>query len=86
VKPDVALAVLVEIAERADALALEYFRAQDLRVEVKEDRTPVTQADLRIEAEARRIAAARMPRTEGVGARDYVSMARTHGRWRQRER
>ena len=39
------LAFALELADAADALTLERFRAQDLRVETKADLTPVTDAD-----------------------------------------
>jgi histidinol-phosphatase len=55
------LGLLAEIADCADAIALSCFRRQDLRVDTKLDRTPVTEADLAIEQEARRIAHSRAP-------------------------
>ena len=56
--PDLALAL--QLADAADALALRRFRAADLRVETKPDLTPVTEADRAVEAELRaRLAAAR---------------------------
>ena len=55
------LPFLAEIADAADAIALRYFGARDLRVEQKPDRTPVSEADLAIEEEARRLAAQRHP-------------------------
>ena len=47
--PAEALAFLVELADRADPIALEWFRSSDLHVETKPDLTPVTEADRRIE-------------------------------------
>jgi histidinol-phosphatase len=55
------LALLVEIADRVDPIALERFRAQDLHVEEKPDRSILTEADLRVEEEARRLVAERHP-------------------------
>jgi histidinol-phosphatase len=55
------LSLLFEIADRADAIALDCFGRQDLRIDTKPDRTLVTEADLAIEAEARRIARQRVP-------------------------
>lgn len=46
--PDLALAF--RMADAADAVALPRFRARDLRVDTKPDRTPVTDADHRAEA------------------------------------
>lgn len=55
------LPLLVELAERADALALRYFRAGDLHVEHKLDRSLVTQADLEIERMVREVVQERHP-------------------------
>jgi histidinol-phosphatase len=50
--------LLQEIAREADAIALRYFRAVELRVERKKDGTAVTQADREVEEMARaRVAA-----------------------------
>ena len=50
--------LLEEIAREADAIALRYFRAVELRVERKKDGTAVTQADREVEEMARaRVAA-----------------------------
>jgi histidinol-phosphatase len=50
--------LLEEIAREADAIALRYFRAVELRVERKKDGTAVTQADREVEKMARaRVAA-----------------------------
>lgn len=50
--------MLEEIANEADAIALKYFRAVELRVERKKDGTAVTQADRAVEEMARaRVAA-----------------------------
>jgi len=50
--------LLEEIAREADAIALRYFRAVELRVERKKDGTAVTQADRKVEEMARaRVAA-----------------------------
>ena len=55
------LAFLVEIADRCDGIALRRFRAQDLRVEEKPKLGPVSEADLAIEEEARRLTRERHP-------------------------
>jgi histidinol-phosphatase len=55
-----ALAFALELADVADALSLPRFRALDLRIETKRDRTPVTDADRAIERALReRIATSR---------------------------
>lgn len=59
--PDGWLAFLEAIADRGDEIALHWFGDRALRVEAKEDLSPVTEADRRIEAEARRLVAARRP-------------------------
>jgi len=46
-------ALLAGIAEEADAIAMRYFRADDLRIERKGDGTAVTQADHAVEEMAR---------------------------------
>jgi len=49
------LPVLTELADRADQLALRWFRAAGLRVLEKPDLSPVTEADQAIEAMARKL-------------------------------
>ena len=49
------LELLEEIADRADAIAMQLFRSRDLRVDVKADASPVTEADTAIEEAARSI-------------------------------
>jgi histidinol-phosphatase len=61
VDPQAWLAFLLEIAEQTDPIALERFRAQDLHVEEKPDRSLLTEADLRVEETARRLVAERHP-------------------------
>ena len=57
--PDLALAL--RLADAADALTLARFRALDLVVDAKPDLTPVSDADLAVEAEVRRLLAAERP-------------------------
>jgi histidinol-phosphatase len=47
------LALALRLADAADAVALARFRARDLVVETKPDRTPVTEADRGVEKELR---------------------------------
>jgi len=61
------LPFLTELADRADELALRWFRAQGLRVEVKPDLSPVTDADRAIEAMARALLRARYPELGVLG-------------------
>ena len=55
------LPFLTEIADRADEIALRYFRRHDLRVDEKSDQSPVTAADRGIEAMARQLVRERHP-------------------------
>ncbi|MFD1575028.1 inositol monophosphatase family protein [Agromyces cerinus subsp. nitratus] len=75
------LALALELAELADAVSIARFRAIDLDVQTKPDRSPVTEADLAVERAIReRIAAARPDDgilgeefgTEGDGARQWI--------------
>lgn len=55
------LPLLTEIADRADPIALRYFRAADLAVDAKADESPVTVADRAIEEAARELVGRRHP-------------------------
>ena len=55
------LPFLTELADRADELALRWFRAAGLRVQEKPDLSPVTEADQAIEAMARALLRERHP-------------------------
>lgn len=59
--PERWLSFLAEIADRADEIALKFFRAHDLKVERKPDTSPVTLADRGIELLARELVQARHP-------------------------
>ncbi len=60
-QPHTWLDLLHEIADAADQTALRYFRASDLRVETKPDRSLVSEADRSIEESVRRLAHERHP-------------------------
>ncbi|NRA01225.1 MAG: histidinol phosphatase [Myxococcales bacterium] len=66
-KPREWLPLLEEIADRSDEISLRHFRAQDLRVEEKPDRTPVTEADLAVEEAARALIRDRHPELGVLG-------------------
>ncbi|MFC9559180.1 inositol monophosphatase family protein [Agromyces sp. NPDC056965] len=75
------LALALELADLADAVSIGRFRAIDLDVQTKPDRSPVTEADLAVERAIReRLAAARPGDgilgeefgTEGDGARQWI--------------
>jgi histidinol-phosphatase len=55
------LALAVEAAREAGRITLEYFRRDDLSVELKHDDTPVTAADRRAEEYLRQRIAAAFP-------------------------
>jgi len=63
--PDLELAL--ELADAADEITLARFRAADLRVETKPDRSPVTEADKAVEEELRGLLAERRPGHRIVG-------------------
>jgi histidinol-phosphatase len=75
------LTLALQLADAADAITLSRFRAQDLRVDAKPDLTPVSDADLAVETEVRRILSAERPDdavlgeehgTTGEGPRQWV--------------
>lgn len=63
--PDLALAL--QLAELADAVSLPRFGAADLVVTEKPDMTPVSDADLAVETELRRVLAEQAPQDRIVG-------------------
>ncbi|MFC5859872.1 inositol monophosphatase family protein [Agromyces flavus] len=75
------MALALELADLADRAAMDRFRAVDLRVDTKPDRTFVTEADLAVERAVRELVAQRRPGdgvlgeeygTEGSGARQWI--------------
>ena len=56
-----------ELADVADAIALERFRALDLKVESKPDRSPVTDADRSVEQALKAVLAAKAPNDALIG-------------------
>ena len=75
------LALALELADLADAAAMARFRALDLQIDTKPDRTFVTEADLAVERGVRELLAARRPDdgvlgeeygTSGSGAREWI--------------
>ena len=73
-------ALLTAIADKADAMAMRYFRADEMRVERKDDGTALTQADSAIEAMARdEVAASGLSLDvlgEEMGAGDFAALAK----------
>lgn len=65
--PAACVALLHEIADEADAIALRLFRSGGLRVDRKPDETPVTEADQAIERTAREIVDRQAPELGVLG-------------------
>jgi histidinol-phosphatase len=61
------LALAMRLADEADKIALERFRAQDLVVETKADASPVTDADKAVEVRIREILASERPEDALIG-------------------
>lgn len=61
------LVFALELADRADAIALEHFRSARLVVETKPDLTPVTVADRAVEEALRAVIERERPRVEILG-------------------
>ena len=68
------------LADQADAISLERFRAQDLKVDTKPDLTPVTDADHRVE-EQLRITLSRARTRDAVLGEEFGSTGRGERRW-----
>ncbi len=74
------LEVALELADIADVITLERFRAPDLRVDVKSDNTPVTDAD-RAAEEALRQALARLRPNQQIVGEEYGGDQTAEWRW-----
>lgn len=84
--PDLAadLAFALDLADRADAISFDRFRAVDLNVTTKPDRTPVTDADHAVERAIRDRLSAERP-DDGILGEEYGTAAGTgvglHRQW-----
>jgi histidinol-phosphatase len=67
------LALAHRLADEADALTLTRFRAQDLAVSAKPDLTPVSDADLAVEARVREVLAVERPGDAVLGEEHGVT-------------
>ena len=76
--PDLALAL--DLADTADAISLGRFRASDLIVETKPDRTPVTEADRAVEEAIRERLAGERP-GDGMLGEEFGVTGGTSRRW-----
>ncbi len=61
------LDLAIELADIADSISLERFRALDLHVESKPDRSPVTDADRSVEQAIKNVLAAKAPNDALIG-------------------
>jgi histidinol-phosphatase len=75
------LALALELADLADAMTLERFRASDLQVETKPDLTPVTEADRAVEQAVRERLASVRPGDAVIGEEFGVSDSASDRRW-----
>ncbi|MEH1012845.1 histidinol-phosphatase [Micromonospora sp. CPCC 206060] len=73
------LALAHTLADRADAVSMDRFRALDLRVDAKPDLTPVSDADTAVEREIRALLAAQRP-ADGIIGEEFGATAGTGGR------
>jgi histidinol-phosphatase len=74
------LALALDLADRADALALASFRSTDLVVDTKPDLTPVTEADRGVERALREVLAAERPE-DGILGEEYGAAGSAVRRW-----
>jgi histidinol-phosphatase len=74
------LTLALELADLADAASLARFRAVDLDVQTKPDRTPVTEADLAVERAIRDRLATSRP-GDGVFGEEFGSEGNTTRQW-----
>jgi len=72
------LALALDLANRSDAISIERFRALDLRVTTKPDRTPVTDADQAVERAIRAHLATERPR-DGILGEEYGILGEKYG-------
>jgi histidinol-phosphatase len=75
------LALAIELADIADAITMERFRAADLVVETKPDLTPVSEADQAVERALRAHLAAAAPGHGVLGEEYGVQLAEGEYRW-----
>lgn len=70
--PSADLQLALKLAAAADQIALARFRALDLRVETKPDRTPVTDADRAVETKLREMLAVERP-ADGIIGEEFAN-------------
>jgi histidinol-phosphatase len=74
------LELALRLADAADAISLERFRALDLKVETKPDRSPVTDADKAVEAALKGIVASERP-TDALIGEEYGNTGESNRTW-----
>lgn len=74
------LALALELADIADAISLARFRALDLHVETKPDRSPVTDADRAVELAIKEVLAAKRG-NDGMVGEEFGNSGSTARKW-----
>ena len=74
------LELALELAEIADAISLARFRALDLHVETKPDRSPVTDADRAVELAIKEVLEAKRP-DDGIVGEEFGNSGSTTRKW-----
>ena len=74
------LALALKLADAADAISLARFRALDLNIETKPDRSPVTDADRAVELALKEILAAERP-DDGIVGEEFGNSGSTTRKW-----
>ncbi|MFJ3392010.1 inositol monophosphatase family protein [Leifsonia aquatica] len=74
------LALALRLADTADRISSEHFRAQDLRIDTKPDRSFVTEADLAVERALRDLIAAERP-GDGILGEEYGTEGDATRQW-----
>ena len=74
------LALALRLADAADAISLARFRALDLNIETKPDRSPVTDADRAVELAIKEILATERPE-DGIIGEEFGNSGSTTRKW-----
>ena len=74
------LSLALRLADAADAISLARFRALDLNIETKPDRSPVTDADRAVELALKGILAAERP-DDGIVGEEFGNSGSTTRKW-----
>lgn len=74
------LALALELAELADDISLARFRALDLHVETKPDRSPVTDADRAVELAIKEVLSAKRP-LDGIVGEEFGTSGSVDRKW-----